>query len=409
MLYVINANLYILGAEAILAVLCLCLDKYFGKFQIIDLSKKRTSFELLYFALLKTLSVFYFAHIFFISLSSITLVYLSLPYIFLLPSELSTAVLVLEIFIIFSTIFAIVKILNKNTDKPTSHIPITPQTEPLLFNLIDELSEYYSVPQINDVYITPGAELDIVENVHSLDDIFYGGSKKLVVGLSALQFLTASDFKVLLTRQFALHSTIDESGGLFVKRLIRRLEILVTNINNNSGIFTFVPVAWFAYLGQIVFSNITNGYTLLLELRADEETADYCGTNQLKVALSRYNVETEMLKETIAIVSSQSIDEHKDLGHIYQSIKKARFKPDDEVAEIVKYLFNDEGDYAALENKRSLKLRLKRLPETAVSEPDIKHPAYTYLDNWVQTENRMVRIIGNNPNLYLEQDKSNTV
>lgn len=408
MLFIVKFNLIFLGVSAILAGFCLYLDRrLLQNYEEYPFEPQETT-ENIYLSLIKTLTVFYFAHLFLIAASLAVIAIFSLPYLLSLPSELILIILIGEAFIVLGGIIALPVALRKRYIDITAYLPASRKTEPEISKLSDELAQRFDISPVDDIHITPGAEIEIAEDVNSLDNIFNGGLKRLKIGLSSLQFLTASDLKVLLARQFAYYDSSDESAGIVIKRLNQRLRTITENLLDFEILLAFNPVAWFAYIGKAVISNITSGYSLVSELKADNAAAEYCGTSRLKNALARYNVESELLKETINAVSSKQIYEQGDLGNIYQAMKTARFKPSDEIGEMVKYLFDDYESLARKGIGHSLKLRLKRLPENTVpsgrqtdSEPEIKYPAYTYLNNWLQTENRMMQLIGNDPNLFV--------
>ncbi|MCD6162368.1 MAG: hypothetical protein J7K40_08150 [candidate division Zixibacteria bacterium] len=408
MLFIVKLNLIVLGVGAILAGLCFYLDRRLLQNYKEYPDETQETAEFVYLSFMKTLTVFYFMDIFLITISLTVIAVLSMPHIFSLPPELSLLILVGEALFVLGGIATLPVALKKRYADTTAYISVSHMTEPILSKLSDELAERFDISSVDDIHITPGAEIEIAEDVNSLDNIFSGGYKRLKIGLSSLQFLTASDLKVLLARQFAYYDGSDESAGIVIKRLNQRFQAIADNIIDYEILLSFNPVAWFAFMGRTVISNITSGYSLVSELKADVAAAEYSGTSRLKNALARYHVESELLKETINTVNSKREYGQDDLGNIYQAMKGARFKTSNEIGEMVKYLFDDYQSDARKGTGHSLKLRLRRLPEKAVpvgrqeaSEPDIKYPAYTYLNDWLTTENRMMRIIGSDPNLYV--------
>ena len=74
-------------------------------------------------------------------------------------------------------------------------------------------------------------------------------------------------------------------------------------------------------------------------------------------------------------------------------MKRTRTETIDELKLMIDQLYTHANLSRKDRNKRYLKLRLKRLPETADNPLDINLPATTWLTDWRATENRMMKLI----------------
>jgi len=392
MAFLLKLNLLILSTGLCFGVVCFYLGRgLIGRHE----SQKSISqdlFNQIYLITLKAMSLIYFAGIFILAFSLVIFGIYSVPYILALPIEISAGLLaVIAVFALWG-ILAMPVAFRRPIEDNSVFLTITQAAEPVLFQLADELADHFNMPAIADIRITPGAEIQIKEDVYSIDDVFNGGSKRIEIGFSCLQFLTTSDLKVLLARQFSFFRDGDQSLGVIVNRLNRRLQLITDNLLMAGFIYTFNPVFLFAYSGQSLISYVTRDCLLLAEIDADESTAEFSGTNRLKNALARYNVEIENHRAVIEAVDHRLDSGYESLGNIYDVIRNSHREPIDRISEMARYMFSTD-DRKQEGIKQSLKLRLKRLPETLENTFEAGNPAYDYLSDWKMTENRMMDAI----------------
>jgi len=160
--------------------------------------------------------------------------------------------------------------------------------------------------------------------------------------------------------------------------------LITDNLLMAGFIYTFNPVFLFAYSGQSLISYVTRDCLLLAEIDADESTAEFSGTNRLKNALARYNVEIENHRAVIEAVDHRLDSGYESLGNIYDVIRNSHREPIDRISEMARYMFSTD-DRKQEGIKRSLKL-----PENTF---EAGNPAYDYLSDWKMTENRMMDAI----------------
>lgn len=275
-----------------------------------------------------------------------------------------------------------------------NYISVSPLTEPSLHKMITELAEHFRVEPIDDIRITPGSEIEIKELARTFDDVYNKRPKIIEIGLSIMQLLSAGELKVMLARQFAFYESDNHPPLDFMKKLNSRLELISDNMSRGGLLLMLNPAAWMAAAMRPIVSFITADYLLMTEFRADEIAAEYSGSKRLTGALARYNVETERFRELINIANDYSRTGGGVLGsNIYDVMKRPRTESTDELKLMIDQLYTGTNLSRQDRGKRYLKLRLKRLPETADSQLDINLPATTWLTDWRATENRMMKLI----------------
>ncbi|MCP4582442.1 MAG: hypothetical protein GY839_12595 [candidate division Zixibacteria bacterium] len=350
--------------------------------------------EQLFLISLKSFSVIY--------LISISVVAVSIPLVLIyswsaiqtLPDELPMAAAIVLIVISLGGIAALTVAFRKPMRSLKTYLPILPEAEPTLHKMILELSDHFELEPIEDIRITPGSEIEIKEQVQTFEDVFSDCSKYIEIGMSSLELLLASDLKVLMARQFAFYEESDDPPACFIRKLDYRLQTISDNLLDVGFLVMLNPVAWMAMGMRPIISQLTSDYLLTVEFKADEAVAEYSGSQRLTNALARYNVETERFRELIDIANDFSRAGGGMLGgNIYDVMKRAKTESTDDLKVMIEHLFTETNLSRSNVSKRFLKLRLKRLPETAETPIDFNRPAITWLTDWRQTENRMMKLI----------------
>jgi len=380
---------------ALFAITCYWLSKKLWTKYIIHKVKKQLFTEQMLTYSLKAFTSFYLMSMFLLAFTLPVIAYSYWDVLTVLPSEMGYfTILSIGLVAIGGLVTFAVAIRHKRNVLDT-YIPISPESEPELFELIRLLSAQYDVKKVNDVRITPGSEISLSESVVTFDDVLAGNTKVVEIGLSAMELLNASDLKVLLARQFAYYAESNEPPMAFIKRFKSRLTAMNNNLMEAGFLLMFNQTAAMIMPSTSLIDWLTGDYQTMAEFKADESVANFTGTNRLTHALARYGVETELYRDIIDMVDNRSRGQEAPLeGNIYDSMRRAQGETTDQLRIMVDHLFQDDALARGDIGKKTLKVRLRRLPEA----PDIpmwenKRHALSYLKDWRGTENRMVRML----------------
>ena len=339
MTFLIKLNLLFFGLGLCSAFLCLYHDRIsLGRYE----SKSGFSqdfFDSVYLTALKAFTFFYYSSIFLIAVSTVLLSILIIPAVMSLPTELTIGLLVIMTVMSLSALFTLPVIIKNYSQDKYYYISITPGTEPELCDLANELAYQFEMLPIEDIRITPGTEIQITEDANTLDDVFYGGSKRIEIGLSSLQFLTSDDLKVLLARQFALYEKGDQILDIVIGRMNRKMKLVRENLAEAGFFYVLNPVYWFSYLGSLSVPFITRDYLTLTEMKADSAAVEYTGIKRLKSALVRLNVETEHHREIIESAKLHRVIGQENLDNIYNVLKRSYRLPDETAGGMSEFIF----------------------------------------------------------------------
>ncbi len=393
MLFVLKLNLVFLGLVSVSGVVCFLLDRlllylYEQPYRLINEIS-----GYLYLLFLKSYTVVYFISIPILGVSVVIMSVLSISYVLSITGELSFVILAILTWLSLNGLLTLTVVFKKKSTNDDHFITATPATEPELYKLSAELSRYFKVAPVKIIKITPGAEVIIKDDIATLDNVFYGCSKVMRVGLSALQFLTANELKAMFARQYAFYMDGEKSTGLYIRRLNSYLKSATDNVLSYGFLFMLNPVALFLLLGQAITLYLTHGFNQILELKADERAATLCGLNRYKNAVIKYNVETHLHENIIPNDSFRRQPGQPMLENIYSYMKPDYSLQTNEIRKIIKRSYEETSKSRVKRLKTPIKLRLKRLPETAPDQTEEDKPALSYLANWRKTEDEMMELI----------------
>lgn len=290
-------------------------------------------------------------------------------------------------------LMALLVAFRKRLFNNDGYLPADAASEPELCSMITHLGGQFETETMTDIRIVPGAEIRIREQVETFDQVFAGGQKIVEVGLAGMEMLSAGDLKILLAREFVHYANDNNSSLAFIRRLLTRFEIMVDNLTDSSFLLTFNPVAWLVLLSKPAVLSITENYLIMNEYKADNLVLKFSGTSRLTHALARYNVETELLKDLLNIIGQSGKTGLGYVGNFYDSMRRAQVESTGDLIVMIEHLFRDTALARGDVGKRSLRLRLRRLPEMTGIGPEINRPAIAYLSDWRKTENRMLRLM----------------
>jgi len=390
----ITLNLGLIITVGVLGLICFAISKRLWQGYENRFITDNASSEYIFAYAVKAFTIFYLISISTIAFSIPLAMLITWSSIQTMPLE-TASVLTLGLLIIsLSGLLALYIAFKKPNLTLKNYISVSPLTEPSLYKMITELAGHFRVEPIDDIRITPGSEIELKEPAHTFDDVFYERPKIIEIGLSSMELLSAGELKVMLARQFAFYQSDNHPPLDFIKKLNLRLELISDNLSRGGFLFMLNPAAWMAMAMLPLVSAISADYLLMTEFRADEIAAEYSGSIRLTGALARYNVETERFRELIDIANDYSRTGGGVLGsNIYNIMKRTRTETIDELKLMIDQLYTYANLSRRDRNKRYLKLRLKRLPETAENQLDINLPALTWLADYRDTENRMMKLI----------------
>jgi len=357
-------------------------------------SSGQYTLEYFFFLSLKGYTLAYLASILAAAVLPPVLLLASWPVVQSIPGELSYVATIGLTLASISGLIAMPAAFLKKAQTSRRYLPVVITSEPGIYSLVAELTLQFKMPMINDIRLTPGADIKVRERVDTFDQVFTGGEKVVEIGLASMEMLNAGDLRILLARELSHYAGGSSSSMAYINRLISRFGSLTDNLAESGFLMMLNPVTWMVFLAKPVTFLIAEDYLVMHEYKADNEVLKFSSTNRLTHALARYNVKTELYRDLLNIIGESEKSGIGYVGNVYDSMRRLKVESTSDLVVMIDHLFKDSALTRGDVGKRSLRLRLRRLPEASASFLEINRPAIAYLTDWRKTENRMIKILG---------------
>jgi len=350
--------------------------------------------EPIYLALLKAFVVSYLALIAIVTAVVIYFSFYALIWSFAAPPEFAPYAILVSLWLGISGLIVLPVAYKKgNFDESPYSIKLSPDSEPRLFELAEDLAGRYSVSPPAEIFLTPGAKIELREPASTFDEVYSGALARLEIGLAAFQFLTATDLGILMARQFAASDDKRNPAFAFIKRLKWRLETISLNLMKTGPLIYLNPAAWLGIAAAPITDLISSGWQTSSELALDDEVAGYYGKNRLRIAIARYEIETERLRGLIIEGRLKHRSGLRKIEDLYSSMRQRGLDSASDVLTFAEKFYDIDSRFMGDDKSATIRLRLKRLPEVPDISLDINLPAHGFLNNRRKIEELMMSLL----------------
>ena len=155
-----------------------------------------------------------------------------------------------------------------------------------LKNVLDEVAQRVGTRTVDNVYMTPGAQVAVMERGRSMLARARGRAERcLILGAAALEEMRLGPFKAILAHEYGHFSNRDTAGGGFALAVRRSLLTMGQGIARGGAAAWYNP-AWLFVIGFYrVFLRISQGASRLQEVLADRWAALSYGSRAFEEGL----------------------------------------------------------------------------------------------------------------------------
>jgi Zn-dependent protease with chaperone function/tetratricopeptide (TPR) repeat protein len=180
---------------------------------------------------------------------------------------------VIIVAVVFVTLGSIVKSLFVRGRDEDPGLKLAPAEEPRLRDLLHEVAARIGTRPVDNVYLTPGTELAVMERGGMLKQLRGSSERCLILGVGVLDGLKIGPFKAILAHEYGHFSNQDTAGGGFALSVRRSLYRMAVHLAQGGAAAWYNP-AWLFVIGfQRVFLRISQGASRLQEILADRWAA----------------------------------------------------------------------------------------------------------------------------------------
>jgi Zn-dependent protease with chaperone function len=171
------------------------------------------------------------------------------------------------------TLSAIVKSLFVRGEDGDPGLRLDLTGEPRLRALLDEVAARIGTRPVDNVYLTPGTDLAVMERGGLLRQLGGQTERCLILGVGVLDGLELGSFKAILAHEYGHFSNQDTAGGGFALAVRRSLVTMARHLVVGGAATWYNPAWWFVNGFHRVFLRISQGASRLQEVLADRWAA----------------------------------------------------------------------------------------------------------------------------------------
>lgn len=171
------------------------------------------------------------------------------------------------------TLVSIVKSLFARGRDEDPGLRLAPAEEPRFRDLLHEVAGRIGTRPVDNIYLTPGTELAVMERGGMLKQLRGSSERCLILGVGVLDGLKIGPLKAILAHEYGHFSNKDTAGGGFALGVRRSLFRMMVHLAQGGAAAWYNP-AWLFVVGfQRVFLRISQGASRLQEILADRWAA----------------------------------------------------------------------------------------------------------------------------------------
>jgi len=219
---------------------------------------------------------------------------------------------------VFVTLAAMVKSLFVRGEDGDPGLRLDLQGEPRLRGLLDEVAGHIGTRPVDNVYLTPGTELAVMERGGMLRQLGGHTERCLILGVGVLDGLELGPFKAILAHEYGHFSNQDTAGGGFALAVRRSLFTMAHHLAVGGAATWYNPAWWFVNGFHRVFLRISQGASRLQEVLADRWAAFTYGAAAFERGL-RHVIERSVYFDAHAdVVLGAAVQTKIPVANLYQ-------------------------------------------------------------------------------------------
>jgi Zn-dependent protease with chaperone function len=241
-----------------------------------------------------------------------------------IPVKLAVVVAI----VVLVTVWAVLRsfFVRSRDEDPGDRLDV--DEHPRLRGTLDQVAAQIDTRPVDNVYMTPGTDLAVMERGGVLRQIRGSSERCLILGVGVLDGMKLGPFKAILAHEYGHFSNRDTAGGGFALAVRRSLLAMAQSLAEGGAAAWYNP-AWLFLNGfHLVFLRISQGASRLQEVLADRWAAFAYSAANFERGL-RHVIERSIRFDVHASATlNQVVEEVKPLSNLYS------FSPSDLPGEV---------------------------------------------------------------------------
>jgi Zn-dependent protease with chaperone function len=263
---------------------------------------------------------------------------------------------------------------------------------PRVRELLNSVAERIGTRPVDNVYLTPGTDLAVMERGGMLKQLGGATERCLILGAGVLEGLKMAPFKAILAHEYGHFSNRDTAGGGFALSVRRSVMTMAIGLAEGGAAAWYNPAWLFLNVFQRVFLRISQGASRLQEILADRWAALAYGASAFEAGL-RHVIRSSIEFDAGAnAVLHDVVTKEKSLDNLYDRLL-SQDRDESDIATSVEAAINSEPSPYDSHPSPADRFELVRRLEAAsvASEPGSEDEVWSLFENQSQIERRMTQ------------------
>ena len=215
------------------------------------------------------------------------------------------------------TLFAVIRSLFVRAGDRDPGRRITREEAPGLWAVTEEVARKVETRPIQDIFLTPGGEIAVMERGKAWQKLRGEGRRCLVLGLAAVPGLKLGPFKSILAHEYGHFSHKDTAGGNLAHQIGLSMRQMVIDLVSNGLATWYNPAWWFVRGFSAVFVRTTQGASRLQEILADRIAAVAYGARSFVEGLTQVIRQSLVFEMQIGAALKKGLDDFAGIRNLY--------------------------------------------------------------------------------------------
>ena len=299
-------------------------------------------------------------------------------YLFLAFGHIPIKLLALVVILTLGTVFSIVRSLFVRGIEGDPGERLALDQQPRFRELLERVASRIGTRPVDNVYLTPGTELAVMERGSLLGQLKGQSERCLILGAAVLEGMRVVDLKAVLAHEYGHFSNRDTAGGSFALSVRRSLYTMAVGLAKRGAAGWYNP-AWLFLRGfDKLFLRISQGATRLQEVLADRWAAFAYGSQAFVDGLTHVIAASVRFEARATAAVNEALRERRPMPNLYQYRTASQPEVEQRVADGIDEAMNaapSEYDSHPAPSQRLAWVRALDAPP--LPEPEDLEPAWS--------------------------------
>jgi Zn-dependent protease with chaperone function len=215
------------------------------------------------------------------------------------------------------TVWSVVKSLFIRRTDVDPGVRLALATEPGLRELLDEVAAKVGTRAVDNVYVTPGTDLAVMERGGMLKSMRGQTERCLILGIGLLDGLKVGELKSLLAHEYGHFSNEDTAGGRLSLHVRQSIITMAHSLARGGAAGNYNPAWLFVTNYYKIFLRISQGSSRLQEVLADRWAAVSYGSRAFVSGFRHVMRRSAQFEHHVGLTVNEVVKLQRPLANLY--------------------------------------------------------------------------------------------